>query len=188
MESLRQYNVRLPEELIQTLQGVAKETGRDRAELVRDALNRYFDGELWRDETAERKSPLPLSEKVEDLEKRVRRLEIAQPDIQAIQTTAKPDIQAARTATHQPFKSVKPDVKTEIKPTIQRLSEDLAAQEQIKELWRAGERNRQSIARQVGYKDRTVQQYIKGGLDRGEREKEGRPDRSPPPPPTPLVM
>lgn len=182
MESLRQYNVRLPEELIQTLQGVAKETGRDRAELVRDALNRYFDGELWRDETAERKSPLPLSEKVEDLEKRVRRLEIAQPDIQAIQTTAKtdiqaiqttakPDIQAARTATHQPFKSVKPDVKTEIKPTIQRLSEDLAAQEQIKELWRAGERNRQSIARQVGYKDRTVQQYIKDCLDSGELEK-----------------
>lgn len=182
MESLRQYNVRLPEELIQTLQDVAKETGRDRAELVRDALNRYFNGGLWRDETAERKSPLPLSEKVEDLEKRVRRLEIAQPDIQAIQTTAKtdiqaiqttakPDIQAARTATHQPFKSVKPDVKTEIKPTIQRLSEDLAAQEQIKELWRAGERNRQSIARQVGYKDRTVQQYIKDCLDSGELEK-----------------
>ena len=46
MESLRQYNVRLPEELIQTLQDVAKETGRDRAELVRDALTRYFDGEL----------------------------------------------------------------------------------------------------------------------------------------------
>jgi len=170
LESLRQYNVRLPEELIQTLQDVAKETGRDRAELVRDALNRYFDGELWRDETAERSS-LPLSEKVEDLEKRVRRLEIAQPDIQAIQTTAKPDIQAARTATHQPFKSVKPDVKTEIKPTIQRLSEDLAAQEQIKELWRAGERNRQSIARQVGYKDRTVQQFIKDCLDSGELEK-----------------
>jgi len=170
MESLRQYNVRLPEELVQTLQGVAKETGRDRAELVRDALKRYFDGELWRDETAERLS-LPLHEKVEDLEKRVRRLEIAQPDIQDIQTTAKTDIHTARKAIQRPVKSSGPKVEPEGKPTIQRLSENLTAQEKIKEIWRAGERNRQSIARQVGYKDRTVQQYIKDCLDSGELEK-----------------
>ena len=170
MESLRQYNVRLPEELIQTLQGVAKETGRDRAELVRDALNRYFDGELWRDE-ATKSASLPLSAKVEDLEKRVRRLEIAQPDIQDIQTTAKRDIQTARKVIHRPVRSSGPKVEPESKPTIQRLSENLAAQEKIKEIWRAGERNRQSIARQVGYKDRTVQQFIKDCLDSGELEK-----------------
>jgi len=173
MESLRQYNVRLPEELIQALQDVAKETGRDRAELVRDALKRYFDGELWRDETTERSS-LPLFAKVEDLEERVRRLEIAQPAIQAIQaiqTTAKQDIQTARKDTLPPIKAAEPKAEPEAKPTIQRLSENLAAQERIKEIWRAGERNRQSIARQVGYKDRTVQQYIKDCLDSGELEK-----------------
>jgi predicted transcriptional regulator len=170
MESLRQYNVRLPEELIQTLQDVAKETGRDRAELVRDALNRYFDGELWRDETAERLS-LPLSVKVDDLGKRVRRLEIAQPAIQAIQPTAKRDIQTARKITLPPIKATEPKGEPEAKPTIQRLSEDLAAQEKIKEIWRAGERNRQNIARQVGHKDRTVQQFIKDCLDSGELEK-----------------
>ncbi|MDD5515465.1 MAG: ribbon-helix-helix domain-containing protein [Synergistales bacterium] len=167
---MRQYNVRLPEELIQTLQDVAKETGRDRAELVRDALKRYFDGELWRDETPERSS-LPLFAKVEDLEERVRRLEIAQPAIQAIQPTAKRDIQTDRKDTLLPIKAAEPKVEPEAKPTIQRLSEDLAAQERIKEIWRAGERNRQSIARQVGYKDRTVQQYIKDCLDSGELEK-----------------
>jgi len=166
MESLRQYNVRLPEELIQTLQDVAKETGRDRAELMRDALKRYFDGELWRDETTERSS-LPLSAKVEDLEERVQRLEVAQSAIQAIQPTAKPDIQTARKITYLPIKVVEP----EVKPTIQRLSEDLATQEKIKELWRTGERNRQIIARQVGYKDRTVQQFIKDCLESGELKK-----------------
>ena len=170
MESLRQYNVRLPEELIQALQDVAKETGRDRAELVRDALKRYFDGELWRDETTERSS-MPLFAKVEDLEKRVRRLEIAQPAIQAIQTTAKRDIQTDRKDTFLPIKAAEPKVEPEAKPTIQRLSEDLAAQEKIKKIWQAGERNRQNIARQVGYKDRTVQQYIKDCLDSGELEK-----------------
>jgi len=170
MESLRQYNVRLPEELIQTLQDVAKETGRDRAELVRDALKRYFDGELWRDETTERSS-MPLFAKVEDLEKRVRRLEIAQPAIQAIQTTAKRDIQTARKDTLLPINAAEPKVEPEAKPTIQRLSEDLAAQEKIKKIWQAGERNRQAIAQQVGYKNRTVQQYIKDCLESGELEK-----------------
>ncbi|MDF0591892.1 ribbon-helix-helix protein, CopG family [Candidatus Methanocrinis natronophilus] len=180
MERLRQYNVRLPKELIQTLQDVAKETGRDRAELVRDAVKRYFDGELWRDETKE--MSLPLSAKVEDLEKRVRRLEIAQSaiqdiqliaktDIQDIQPTAKRDIQTARKVTHPPIKATEPKVEPESKPPIQRLSEDLAAQDRIKEIWRAGERNRQNIARQVGYKDRTVQQFIKDCLENGELEK-----------------
>jgi hypothetical protein len=41
----------------------------------------------------------------------------------------------------------------------------------IKEIWRAGERNRQAIAQQVGYKNRTVQQYIKDCLESGELEK-----------------
>jgi len=54
---------------------------------------------------------------------------------------------------------------------IQRLSEDPKTQERIKELWRGGERNRQAIAQQVGYKSRTVQQYIKDCLESGELER-----------------
>jgi len=51
---------------------------------------------------------------------------------------------------------------------IQRLSDDLAAQARIKKIWISGERNRRVIALEVGYKERTVQQYIKDCLDSGE--------------------
>ena len=47
----------------------------------------------------------------------------------------------------------------------------MAAQEQIKEIWQSGERNRVRIAELASYKQRMVQQYIKDCLDSGELEK-----------------
>ena len=103
MEKQRQYNVRLSEVLIQTLQEVARETGRDRAELVREALALYFDSELWKEEHKKntKNASEKLSTKVADLEERVRRLEVAQSDIRDIQHTARLDISNARNTTNQ---------------------------------------------------------------------------------------
>lgn len=176
MDSLRQYNVRLPEELIQTLQDVAKETGRDRAELVRDALTRYFDGELWRDETTDRAS-LSLSAKVEDLEKRVRRLEIAQPDIQAIQPTAKQDIQTARKDTHRHIKvgSDKPPRKDGLEwgeRRMHRLADDKIAIEEVKTLWRLEPRPTFTEIGQLlgGYSRNSISAKVKELIALGEME------------------
>ncbi len=142
--------VKISEELETLIDEEVKRSEKSKSDIVRDALNQFFNV------TIPEGTGLIVLDKNELIKLIDSRLGV-KPEVKQKGLTVKPE--------------VKHDVKPEVKPTIQRLSEDTATQERIKEIWRAGERNRQAIAQQVGYKNRTVQQYIKDCLESGELEK-----------------
>ena len=162
---------KISEELETLIDEEAKRSEKSKSDIVRDALNQYFNVAIPEGTGL---IVLDKNELIKMIDSRIG----VKPEIKQKGLTAKPEVK--RKAKQIPevkpevkpdVKPVKQDVKPEVKPTIQRLSEDTATQERIKELWRAGERNRQSIAQQVGYKNRTVQQFIKDCLESGELEK-----------------
>ena len=152
--------VKISEELETLIDEEVKRSDKSKSDIVRDALNQYFNVAIPEGTgliVLDKKELINLIDSRLGVKPEVKREVKLIPEV-------KPKIK-------QDVKPVKQDVKPEVKPTIQRLSEDSATQEKIKELWRSGERNRQAIAQQVGYKNRTVQQYIKDCLDSGELEK-----------------
>jgi len=152
--------VKIPEELETLIDEEVKRSDKSKSDIVRDALNQYFNVAIPEGTgliVLDKKELINLIDSRLGVKPEVKREVKLIPEV-------KPKIK-------QDVKPVKQDVKPEVKPTIQRLSEDSATQEKIKELWRSGERNRQAIAQQVGYKNRTVQQYIKDCLESGELEK-----------------
>ena len=149
--------VKISAELETLIDEEVKRSEKSKSDIVRDALNQFFNVVIPEG------TGLIVLDKNELIKLIDSRLGV-KPEVKQKGLTVKPEVK-------QDVKPVKQDVKPEVKPTIQRLSEDSASQEKIKELWRAGERNRQSIAQQVGYKNRTVQQYIKDCLESGELEK-----------------
>lgn len=153
--------VKISKELETLIDEEVKRSEKSKSDIVRDALNQFFNVAIPEG------AGLIVLDKNELIKLIDSRLGV-KPEVKQKGLTVKPEV---KPEVKQDVKLVKPDVKPEVKPTIQRLSEDSATQERIKELWRAGERNRQVIARQVGYKDRTVQQYIKDCLESGELEK-----------------
>jgi hypothetical protein len=163
--------VKISEDLETLIDEEVKHSDKSKSDIARDALNQYFNVAIPEG------TGLIVLDKKELINLIDSRLGI-KPEVKTKGKTVKPEVKSEvkQTSEVKPevktdVKPVKPDVKPEVKPTIQRLSEDSATQERIKELWKAGERNRQVIARQVGYKDRTVQQYIKDCLESGELEK-----------------
>jgi predicted transcriptional regulator len=163
--------VKISEELETLIDEEVKRSEKSKSDIVRDALNQYFNVAIPEG------TGLIVLDKKELIKLIDSRLGV-KPEVKQKRLTVKPEVKRevkrapeVKPEVKQDVKPVKQDVKPEVKPTIQRLSEDSATQEKIKELWRAGERNRQVIARQVGYKDRTVQQYIKDCLESGELEK-----------------
>jgi len=153
--------VKISEELETLIDEEVKRSGKSKSDIVRDALNQYFNIAIPEGTGL---IVLDKNELIKLIDSRLAVKPEVKPEVKQKVGVVKRDVEPD-------VKPIKPDVKPEVKTTIQRLSEDTAAQEQIKEIWQAGERNRQSIARQVGYKDRTVQQYIKDCLDSGELEK-----------------
>ncbi|HOO54767.1 MAG TPA: ribbon-helix-helix protein, CopG family [Methanothrix sp.] len=153
--------VKISEELETLIDEEVKRSDKSKSDIVRDALNQYFNVAIPEGTGL---IVLDKNELIELIDSRLGVKQEVKPEVKQNIVVVKRDVEPS-------VKPVKLDVKPEVKPTIQRLSEDLAAQEKIKEIWRAGERNRQVIARQVGYKDRTVQQYIKDCLESGELEK-----------------
>ncbi|MDD3566144.1 MAG: ribbon-helix-helix domain-containing protein [Methanothrix sp.] len=152
--------VKISEELETLIDEEVKRSDKSKSDIVRDALNQYFNVAIPEGTgliVLDKKELINLIDSRLGVKPEVKREVKLIPEV-------KPKIK-------QDVKPVKQDVKPEVKPTIQRLSEDSATQEKIKELWRSGERNRQAIAQQVGYKNRTVQQYIKDCLESGELEK-----------------
>ena len=167
--------VKISAELETLIDEEVKRSEKSKSDIVRDALNQYFNV------ANPEGTGLIVLDKNELIKLIDSRLGV-KPEVKQKGLTVKPKVKRevkrapeVKPEVKQDVKpvkqDVKPEVKPEVKPTIQRLSEDSATQEKIKELWRAGERNRQVIARQVGYKDRTVQQYIKDCLESGELEK-----------------
>jgi gas vesicle protein len=163
--------VKISAELETLIDEEVKRSEKSKSDIVRDALNQYFNV------APPEGTGLIVLDKKELINLIDSRLGV-KPEVKQKSLTVKPEVKReVKQATEvkpevkQDVKPVKQDVKPEVKPTIQRLSEDSATQEKIKELWRTGERNRQAIAQQVGYKNRTVQQYIKDCLDSGELEK-----------------
>jgi len=142
--------VKISAELETLIDEEVKRSEKSKSDIVRDALNQYFNVAIPEG------TGLIVLDKKELIKLIDSRL--------GVKPEVKQDVKPVK-------QDVKPEVKPEVKPTIQRLSEDTATQEKIKELWRGGERNRQAIAQQVGYKNRTVQQYIKDCLESGELEK-----------------
>lgn len=163
--------VKISEELETLIDEEVKRSNKSKSDIVRDALNQYFNVAI----------PEGTSLIVLDKNKLINLIDSrlgVKREVKQKGLTVKPEVKSevkqgleVKPEIKPNIKPVKQDVKPEVKPTIQRLSEDTATQERIKELWRAGERNRQAIAQQVGYKNRTVQQYIKDCLDSGELEK-----------------
>ncbi len=153
--------VKISAELETLIDEEVKRSDKSKSDIVRDALNQYFNVAIPEGTGL---IVLDKNELIELIDSRLGVKQEVKPEVKQNIVVVKRDVEPS-------VKPVKLDVKPEVKPTIQRLSEDLAAQEKIKEIWRAGERNRQVIARQVGYKDRTVQQYIKDCLESGELEK-----------------
>ena len=163
--------VKISEELETLIDEEVKRSEKSKSDIVRDALNQYFNVAIPEGTGL---IVLDKNELIKMIDSRIG----VKPEVKQKGLMVKPKVKReVKQATEvkpqvkQNVKPVKQDVKPEVKPTIQRLSEDSATQERIKELWRAGERNRQVIARQVGYKDRTVQQFIKDCLESGELEK-----------------
>lgn len=163
--------VKISEELETLIDEEVKRSEKSKSDIVRDALNQYFNVAIL-----EGTSLIVLDKK--ELIKLIDSRLGVKPEVKqkgkTVKHEVKPEVKQVpevKPKVKQDVKLIKQDVKQEVKPTIQRLSEDSATQEKIKELWRAGERNRQVIAQQVGYKNRTVQQYIKDCLDSGELEK-----------------
>ena len=153
--------VKISAELETLINEEVKRSDKSKSDIVRDALNQYFNV------ANPEGTGLIVLDKNELIKLIDSRLGV-KPEVKQKGLTVKPDV---KPEVKPGVKPVKQEVKQEVKPTIQRLSEDSATQEKIKELWRAGERNRQNIAQQVGYKNRTVQQYIKDCLESGELEK-----------------
>ncbi|MCK9520975.1 MAG: ribbon-helix-helix protein, CopG family [Dehalococcoidia bacterium] len=152
--------VKISAELETLIDEEVKRSEKSKSDIVRDALNQYFNVAIPEG------TGLIVLDKNELIKLIDSRLGV-KPEVKQKSLTVKPEVK--REVKQPP--EVKPEIKPDVKPTIQRLSEDSATQERIKELWRAGERNRQAIAQQVGYKNRTVQQYIKDCLESGELEK-----------------
>ncbi|MDD5047872.1 MAG: ribbon-helix-helix domain-containing protein [Methanoregulaceae archaeon] len=152
--------VKISAELETLIDEEVKRSEKSKSDIVRDALNQYFNV------APPEGTGLIVLDKKELINLIDSRLGV-KPEVKQKSLTVKPEVK--REVKQPP--EVKPEIKPDVKPTIQRLSEDSATQERIKELWRAGERNRQAIAQQVGYKNRTVQQYIKDCLESGELEK-----------------
>lgn len=98
---MRQYNVRLPEETIQRVQSTSNETGRNRADLIRDAIDYYLDNELWKAEGNEH-----VADSIASLAQRIAALEewkdgTIQPAIQSdIQTNERAIQKAIQPATN----------------------------------------------------------------------------------------
>lgn len=152
--------VKISEELETLIVEEVKRSDKSKSDIVRDALNQYFNVAIPEG------TGLIVLDKNELIKLIDSRLGV-KPEVKQKGLMVKPEVK--REVKQPP--EVKPEIKPDVKPTIQRLSEDSATQERIKELWRGGERNRQAIAQQVGYKNRTVQQYIKDCLESGELEK-----------------
>lgn len=152
--------VKISEELETLIDEEVKRSDKSKSDIVRNALNQYFNVAIPEG------TGLIVLDKNELIKLIDSRLGV-KPEVKQKGLMVKPEVK--REVKQPP--EVKPEIKPDVKPTIQRLSEDSATQERIKELWRGGERNRQAIAQQVGYKNRTVQQYIKDCLESGELEK-----------------
>ena len=177
--------VKISEELKTLIDEEVKRSEKSKSDIVRDALNQYFNvaipegtGLIVLDKNELIKlidSRMEVKPEVkqkgltvkQDVKREVKPVPEVKPEVKQDVKPVKQDVKPVK----QDVKPVKQDVKPVVKPTIQRLSEDTATQDRIKEIWRAGERNRQVIAQQVGYKNRTVQQYIKDCLENGELEK-----------------
>ena len=163
--------VKISAELETLIDEEVKRSEKSKSDIVRDALNQYFNVAIPEG------TGLIVLDKNELIKLIDSRMEV-KPEVKQKGLTVKQDVKRevkpvpeVKPEVKQDVKPVKQDVKPVVKPTIQRLSEDTATQDRIKEIWRAGERNRQVIAQQVGYKNRTVQQYIKDCLENGELEK-----------------
>lgn len=163
--------VKISAELETLIDEEVKRSEKSKSDIVRDALNQYFNVAIPEGTGL---IVLDKNELIKLIDSRLGvKPEVKQKGLtvkQEVKQVVKPEVKPVPEV-KQDVKPVKQDVKPVVKPTIQRLSEDTATQDRIKEIWRTGERNRQNIAQQVGYKNRTVQQYIKDCLESGELEK-----------------
>ena len=164
--------VKISKELETLIDEEVKRSDKSKSDIVRDALNQYFNVAIPEGTGL---IVLDKNELIDLIDSRLAVKPDVKPEVKqkivVVKRDVETDVKPVKPEVKQDVKPVKHDVKPMVKPTIQRLSEDLTAQERIKEIWRAGERNRQVIAQQVGYKNRTVQQYIKDCLENGELEK-----------------